>query len=331
MMIGTADGTLYMTADRTVPRRRKPMTKPDSATPKGASDGTPESAAESPKGERIAKALARAGLCSRREAERWIDEGKVTVNGKVLTTPAVVVQPSDKITVNGRPLPQKEPTRLWRYYKPVGLVTTQRDPEGRPTVFEKLPESLPRVVSIGRLDLNSEGLLLLTNDGALARHLELPSTGWPRRYRVRVHGRPSPEALLGLKRGVTVDGVRYGQVDATLDRQTGANAWLIVTLREGKNREVRKVMESINLTVNRLIRISFGPLHLGSLPEGAVEEVKQSVMRDQLRGYFGVENESKKDGGKPPEKATGEFSKRSSRKPPRKPAGKSHAHHRRKT
>ena len=286
MTIGAVDGTLYMTSDRTVPKRREPMTEPD--TP--ATDG--------PGGERIAKALSRAGLCSRREAERWIAEGRVAVNGTVLTTPAVVIRPNDAVTVDGRPLPRKEPTRLWRYYKPVGLVTTQRDPQGRPTVFEKLPENLPRVVSIGRLDLSSEGLLLLTNDGALARFLELPSTGWPRRYRVRVHGRPTPEALASLKRGVTVDGVRYGQVDAALDRQTGANAWLIVSLREGKNREVRNVLESINLTVNRLIRISFGPFHLGNLADGAVEEVKPSVMRDQLRGYFGPSKEVKKPVGK---------------------------------
>jgi 23S rRNA pseudouridine2605 synthase len=325
-----------MTADRTVPKRCEPMTKPDTTAPKGAPRGAPrgasENAAESPGGERIAKALARAGLCSRREAERWIAEGRVSVNGKVLTTPAVLVGPSDAVTVNGRPLPQKEPTRLWRYYKPVGLVTTQRDPEGRPTVFENLPESLPRVVSIGRLDLSSEGLLLLTNDGALARHLELPSTGWPRRYRVRVHGRPSPEALLGLKRGVTVDGVRYGQVDATLDRQTGANAWLIVTLREGKNREVRKVMESIHLTVNRLIRISFGPFHLGSLPEGAVEEVRQSVMHDQLRSYFGIEKEGRKPAVEKPVVAKPAGKKPAGRRPGgKKPVGKGNADHRRKT
>lgn len=282
MTIGAAAGTLYMTAVRTLMQRCRPMTEADNQ----ASPGASKSAPESPGGERIAKALARAGLCSRREAERWIAEGRVVVNGTVLTTPAVVVGRGDAVTVDGRPLPRKEPTRLWRYYKPVGLVTTQRDPQGRPTVFERLPKNLPRVVSIGRLDLNSEGLLLLTNDGALARFLELPSTGWPRRYRVRVHGRPSPEALAGLKRGVTVDGVRYGQVDAALDRQTGANAWLIVTLREGKNREVRKVLESIHLTVNRLIRVSFGPFHLGNLAEEAVEEIKSSVMRDQLRGYF---------------------------------------------
>ena len=262
-------------------------------------------------GERIAKTLARAGLCSRREAERWIGEGRVAVNGTVLTTPAVLVTDADSVTVDGRPLPGKEPTRLWRYNKPAGLVTTQRDPQGRPTVFERLPPALPRVVSIGRLDLNSEGLLLLTNDGALARFLELPSTGWPRRYRVRVHGRVAAEALARLKGGVTVDGVRYGPVEAVLDRQTGANAWLTVSLREGKNREVRRVLESIGLSVNRLIRISFGPFHLGKLDGGGVEEVKPSVMRDQLRGFF--------DAGETPAKTA---------KPP-KPARKGHADHRR--
>lgn len=251
-----------------------------------------------PAGERIAKALARAGLCSRREAERWIAEGRVAVNGAVLTTPAVVVGPDDSVTVDGRKLPEKEPARLWRYHKPAGVVTTGRDPEGRPTVFERLPKDLPRVVSIGRLDLNSEGLLLLTNDGGLARHLELPSTGWPRRYRVRVHGRVPDAALAGLKRGVTVDGVRYGPVDAALDRRTGANAWLTVSLREGKNREVRRVLESIGYSVNRLIRVSFGPFHLGNLADDAVEEVRPSVLRDQLRGYLGTG----KDGAKPARK-----------------------------
>ncbi len=262
-------------------------------------------------GERIAKALARAGLCSRREAERWIGEGRVAVNGTVLTTPAVLVTEADSVTVDGRPLPGKEPTRLWRYNKPAGLVTTQRDPQGRPTVFDMLPPALPRVISIGRLDLNSEGLLLLTNDGALARFLELPSTGWPRRYRVRVHGRVAPEALARLKGGVTVDGVRYGPVEAVLDRQTGANAWLTVSLREGKNREVRRVLESIGLSVNRLIRISFGPFHLGKLEDGGVEEVKPSVMRDQLRGFF---------------EPAGTASKPAK---PSKPARKGHADHRR--
>ena len=297
-VIGAADGTLYMVAVPTPPKRPPAMPDPtDTEQPKA--------------GERIAKALARAGLCSRREAERWIAEGRVAVNGTVLTTPAVLVTDADAVTVDGKPLPGKEPTRLWRYNKPTGLVTTQRDPQGRPTVFERLPAALPRVVSIGRLDLNSEGLLLLTNDGALARFLELPSTGWPRRYRVRVHGRPTPEALTKLKGGVTVEGVRYGPVDAVLDRQTGANAWLTVSLREGKNREVRKVLESIGLSVNRLIRISFGPFHLGKLEDGGVEEVRPSVMRDQLRGFFEA-------GDKP-----------SSTKKPAKPSKKPHAHHRR--
>ncbi len=302
-VIGAAGGTLYMVAVPTPPKRPPAMPDPtDTEQPKA--------------GERIAKALARAGLCSRREAERWIAEGRVAVNGTVLTTPAVLVTEADAVTVDGKPLPGKEPTRLWRYNKPAGLVTTQRDPQGRPTVFERLPAALPRVVSIGRLDLNSEGLLLLTNDGALARFLELPSTGWPRRYRVRVHGRVDPEALARLKGGVTVDGVRYGPVDAVLDRQTGANAWLTVSLREGKNREVRKVLESIGLSVNRLIRISFGPFHLGKLEDGGVEEVRPSVMRDQLRGFF--EPDTKDQQKKP-----------AARKKPPKPTGKPHANHRR--
>ncbi len=192
---------------------------------------------------RIAKAMARAGgLCSRREAERWIDQGRVNVNGRVLTTPAFEVGPKDKVLVDGKHLPTAEPPRLWRYYKPRGLVTTHADPQGRPTVFESLPEGLPRVISVGRLDFNSEGLLLLTNDGALARHMELPSTGWLRRYRVRAHGRVSQQELDALKDGVEIEGVRYGPIEATLDSVQGGNAWLTMALREGKNREVRRIL-----------------------------------------------------------------------------------------
>jgi len=231
---------------------------------------------------RIAKALARAGLCSRREAERWIAEGRVSVNEKILKTPAFEVSPKDKVLVDGTPLPVAEPVRLWRYYKPKGLVTTHKDPQGRPTVFSALPPELPRVVSVGRLDFNSEGLLLLTNDGALARHLELPATGWLRRYRVRAHGRVSQAQLDALQDSVEIDGVRYGPIEATLDSVQGANAWLTMALREGKNREVRRILAHLGLDVNRLIRISYGPFQLLDLKPGAAEPVKRRVLAEQL-------------------------------------------------
>ena len=230
----------------------------------------------------IAKAMAHAGLCSRRDAEAWIAAGRVSVNGKVLTTPAHVVSPGDKIMVDGEPLPASQAPRLWRYHKPRGLITSHKDPQGRRTVFDALPPGLPRVVSVGRLDINTEGLLLLTTDGALARHLELPSTGWLRRYRVRAHGRVTKEALHGLRSGVTIDGVKYGPVEARIDREQGSNLWLMLSLREGKNREVKRLAEHLGLTVNRLIRISFGPFALGDLAEGALEEVKRRVLADQL-------------------------------------------------
>lgn len=234
------------------------------------------------RGERIAKVLARAGLCSRREAERWIADGRVAVGGRVLTTPAVTVGAGDVVTVDGQPLPGKAPTRLWRYHKPAGLLTSHKDPQGRPTVFERLPETLPRVVSVGRLDLTSEGLLLLTNDGGLARRLELPATGWIRRYRVRVFGAIDEAKLAALEKGITLAGVHYGPIRARLDRRQGANAWLTVAITEGKNREVRKVMEHLGLTVNRLIRVAYGPFQLGHLARGAVEEVPRKVLREQL-------------------------------------------------
>lgn len=233
---------------------------------------------------RIAKRLARAGICSRRDAERWIAERRVAVNGHVLDSPAVTVGPEDRVTVDGRPLPQPEPTRLWRYHKPAGLITTRRDPQGRPTVFDRLPASLPRVISVGRLDLSSEGLMLLTNDGALARHLELPTTGWRRRYRVRVHGKVDQPRLRTLAQGVTVSGIVYGPIDARLDREQGANAWLTLALQEGKNREVRRVLESLGLVVTRLIRVAYGPFQLGTLKSGDVAPVTPSVLRDQLGG-----------------------------------------------
>ncbi len=234
------------------------------------------------KGDRIAKVIARAGLCSRREAERWIADGRVTVNGIVLTSPALTVTAKDKISVDEKPLPVKERTRLWLFNKPRGLVSTNSDPQGRPTVFSALPENLPRTVSVGRLDINTEGLLLLTNDGGLARILELPSTGWLRRYRVRAHGRVQPEQLETLKDGVVIDGMIYGAIEAAIDREQGANLWLTIGLREGKNREVKRVLEHLGLVVNRLIRISYGPFQLGDLATGEIREIRGRVLRDQL-------------------------------------------------
>lgn len=244
----------------------------------------PPSDLSSVEGERIAKFLARAGLCSRRDAERLIGEGRVKLNGKTLDTPAVKVTAKDKVTVDGRPIGVAEPTRLWRYHKPSGLVTTHRDPAGRPTVFERLPEDLPRVISVGRLDLTSEGLLLLTNDGALARQLELPANGWLRRYRARAFGRVTQEELDALREGIIVDGVRYGAIEAQLESAKGANSWIALSISEGKNREVRRVLEALGLKVNRLIRIGYGPFQLGTLAPGAVEEISGKVLRDSIGG-----------------------------------------------
>ena len=239
-------------------------------------------AGERPAGERIAKFLARAGISSRRDAEAMIAAGRVALNGQAVSHPATFVAADDIVLVDGKPVATPARTRLWRYHKPAGLVTTHRDPEGRPTVFEKLPAALPRVISVGRLDLTSEGLLLLTNDGALARLLELPATGWIRRYRVRVYGAVDPARLAALARGTTIEGVRYGPIEAGLDSRKGENAWLSVALREGRNREIRKVMASLDLVVTRLIRISYGPFQLGLLPRGAVEEIPARVLREQL-------------------------------------------------
>ena len=238
---------------------------------------------------RIAKAMARAGLCSRRDAERWIAEGRVVLNGTVLTTPAVTVGPADRIEVDGQPMRKPEAARMWRYHKPRGRVTTHRDPEGRPTVFEALPADMPRVISIGRLDFNTEGLLLLTTNGALARHLELPATGWLRRYRVRAHGSVTPAALAALRDGVEVDGVHYGPIEASLDRQQGANVWLTIGLREGKNREVRKILSTLGLEVTRLIRLSFGPFALGDLEPGVVEEIQPRAIAEQVGAKMATE------------------------------------------
>jgi 23S rRNA pseudouridine2605 synthase len=231
---------------------------------------------------RIAKAIAHAGLCSRREAEQWIVAGRVAVNGAIIASPAMVVTIADRVTIDGKPIPETPRRRLWRYHKPPGLVTTHSDPQGRPTVFERLPEELGRVISVGRLDLSSEGLLLLTNDGSLARYLELPSTGWTRRYRVRAHGSVEEAAFDRLRQGVSIDGTRYGRIDARLERQQGSNVWLAMALQEGKNREVRKVLEALGLRVNRLIRVAYGPFQLGNLGRGEVVEVFPKVLREQL-------------------------------------------------
>ena len=231
---------------------------------------------------RIAKAIARAGMCSRREAETWVNDGRVMVNGTVLTSPALNVTPADKILIDGEPMPGHQQTLLYRYHKPKGQVTTHKDTDDRPTVFENLPEELPRLISIGRLDFNTEGLLLLTNDGALARLIELPKTGWLRRYKVRAHGRIKQSQLDRLKDGITIEGVKYGSIEATLERQQGANVWLTIGIREGKNREIRRVLSELDLNVNRLIRLSFGPFQLGDLKMGAVEEINIQILREQL-------------------------------------------------
>ncbi len=241
-----------------------------------------------PPGDRIAKVLARAGIASRREAERMIEAGRVTVNGKTIDSPALNVTPSDRITVDGKPVAEPEPARLWLYHKPTGLVTTNRDEKGRPTIFDNLPEGMPRVMSVGRLDLNSEGLLLLTNDGGIKRKLELPSTGWLRKYRVRINGRPKDEDFAPLRQGLVIEGEKFQPMTVTLDRQQGANAWLTIGLREGKNREIRRAIEDIGFTVNRLLRVSYGPFQLGNLKPGEVEEIRRRVLRDQL----GLEPES---------------------------------------
>ena len=235
-----------------------------------------------PPAERVAKKMARAGLCSRREAERWIEEGRVSVDGEVLTTPAVTVTAASKIEVDGKPLPAPAEPRLFRFHKPTGYLTAASDPEGRKTIADIIPAGLPRLMPIGRLDMNSEGLLLLTNDGELKRQLELPSTGWQRRYRVRVHGDVDEAKLASLTKGITIDGFDYGPIEAHLERTLGKNAWLSVALREGKNREIRKVMEHFGWPVNRLIRVSFGPFHLGNLSKKEVDEIKAKVVKEQL-------------------------------------------------
>ncbi len=240
-------------------------------------------------GQRLAKVMARAGLCSRRDAERWIADGRVRVNGVTVLSPALNVGRDDRVEVDGNPLPEPERTRLWLHHKPRGVVTTARDPQGRPTVFDSLPTGLPRLVSVGRLDINTEGLLLLTNDGGLARLLELPSTGWVRRYRVRAHGAIDEGRLDELRAGVTLDGIDYGAATVSVDRRQGGNVWLSVGLREGRNREVKRLLEYAGLATNRLIRVSFGPFQLGDLPVRAVREVRTKVLREQLGDKLAAE------------------------------------------
>ncbi len=253
------------------------------------------------KGERIARRMARAGLCSRREAERMILAGRVTLNGAPLASPAVNVTAADLIAVDGKPLPEPPRLRLWRYHKPRGLVVSARDERGRENIFGKLPPELGRVISVGRLDINSEGLLLLTNDGAIARALELPERGWTRRYRVRAFGHVEEEALEQLKDGARIGGVSYGPVLARVDRVRGGNTWLTFAIREGKNREIRRICEHLGLKVNRLIRVSFGPFQLGDLARGAVEEVPRKQLREQLGGLIA----SSEDGESAPRGAGG--------------------------
>ncbi len=275
------------------------MSKPDQESQHQKNDQKTESA----DGMRIAKRIARAGLCSRRDAEKLIEDGRVAVNGKVLTTPACVVTDKDKITVDGKALPQAETPRLWRYHKPKGLVTSHRDEQGRKTVFEALPPELPRVISVGRLDIATEGLLLLTTDGAIARYLELPSTGWLRRYRVRAHGQVGDEQLEEIRAGATIDGISYGPVEAEIERVQGANLWLSIGIREGKNREVKRLLEHLGLKVNRLIRISFGPFQLGELAPGAVLEVGPKALVShlgiKLAQELGVRAPTKEGGKRP--------------------------------
>ncbi len=291
----------------------------------------------SKEGERIAKVMARAGLCSRRDAERWIADRRVKVDGRVIDSPATIVTAASKIVVDGKPLPAAEAPRMWRYHKPDGLVTSHKDEAGRPTVFDRLPDDMPRVISVGRLDLGTEGLLLLTNDGELARALELPSTGWKRRYRVRVHGKPDPARLAALADGITVDGVRYGAIEATVDSQQASNAWLSMGLREGKNREIRVVLNHLGLQVNRLIRVAYGPFQLGGLARGMVKEVNPAVVRQQLGALLPGRLPAKNEGDKAAKSAGGTAKRRASRAAPRKPTKPpsqdrpGHAHRRRKT
>jgi len=300
------------------------MSKPPKATPTDANKASDPKASDPKEGDRIAKVLARAGVASRRGAEVIIAEGRVAVNGERIDSPALNIGPRDKITVDGKPLAKPEPIRVWMYNKPLGLVTSERDEKGRETVFDALPEEMPRVLSIGRLDLNSEGLLLLTNDGELKRRLELPSTGWLRKYRVRVNGTPTEAMIAPLKRGLTLEGERFQPMMVTIDKQQGANAWLSVGIREGRNREIRRALSAVGLTVNRLIRTAYGPFQLGNLAAGAVEELRPKALRDQL----GLQTDEVADGRaapmeqtKPSGKPGGKPSAKPGGKPERKPSG----------
>ncbi|WP_211212103.1 pseudouridine synthase [Kiloniella laminariae] len=289
---------------------KAPFTRPNREGRDGAGTASVGSdfvaAPASNKEERIAKVIARAGLCSRRDAERWIAEGRVQLDGKLLDSPAVVVGPKSQIKVDGVALPQAERARLWKFHKPKGLITAVRDPEGRPTVFDNLPKDLPRLQPVGRLDFNSEGLLLFTNDGEIKRRLELPSTGWKRRYRVRVHGQVEEHHIKALADGLNIDGIQYGPIEATIAHQAQTNAWMLMSLREGKNREIRRVCEHLGLIVNRLIRISYGPFQLSDLPPGEIIEIPPRLLKDQL-GLQGDEADtipeetSAKGGKKPPQ------------------------------
>lgn len=268
--------------DRKVNRRKNAQRSKNSDDTKAISPDEETKPSAPLASERIAKRMARAGLCSRRQAETWIEAGRVSVNGTLLTTPAFTVTDNDRVEVDGKVIGGRERTRLWLFNKPSGLITTNNDPEGRKTVFDALPSELPRVLTVGRLDINTEGLLLLTNDGGLSRILELPSTGWLRRYRVRVHGRANEATLEKLKEGIAVDGVLYGSIEATLDETRGSNSWLTLSLREGKNREIKIVLGALDLEVTRLIRISYGPFQLGDLPRGMVQEIRGKILRTQL-------------------------------------------------
>jgi 23S rRNA pseudouridine2605 synthase len=275
-------------------------------------DAAPNAKSE---GERVAKVMAHAGICSRRDAERWIEAGRVSLNGKRLDSPAQNVTASDVLVVDGITVTEASTPRLWRYHKPAGRITTHKDPEGRPTVFEALPSELPRVISVGRLDFNTEGLLLLTTNGDLARHLELPDTGWLRRYRVRLHGKPKDADFARLAAGITVDGMRYAPIEAALERTQGSNAWITMALREGKTREIRRVLGALGFEVSRLIRVSYGPFQLGDLKAGVVEEIKAHVIKQQLgdqqASQLGFAVKSKKPAKARPSERKGEAPKKS--------------------